>query len=300
MKLAINLLNFGECATVDNFRRWADFAEERFDAFLISDHIAVTPDVAVRYPAPFVDPFVLLGWAAARTSRIQIGTTVTILPYRHPLHTARLVADVDQLSNGRFIFGVGVGWARQEFDALGLDFEHRGSVANEYLEAMKTCWTQDVAGFNGRFVSFSNVQTRPRPVQQPHPPIWVGGSSDAALLRAVRYATAWHPIRIRMGWLREVGYPKLKAVAQAEGKAVPELCPRIMLWISEKPVAEGDRVAGQGTLEQIRADLEELSAMGAKYVTLDTYSGNPADLSNLDAHFEALLKLRSIWPSGRS
>src|SRR5215471_11877056 len=94
MKLAINLLNFGECATVDNFRRWVDFAEEHFDALLISDHIAVTPDVASRYPAPFVDPFVLLAWAASKTSRIEIGTTVTIVPYRHPLHTARLVANV--------------------------------------------------------------------------------------------------------------------------------------------------------------------------------------------------------------
>jgi probable F420-dependent oxidoreductase len=296
MKLAINLLNFGECATVENFRRWVDFAEQHFDALLISDHIALTPDVATRYPAPFVDPFVLLAWAAARTSRIRIGTTVTILPYRHPLHTARLVANVDQLSNGRFIFGVGVGWAQQEFAVLGLDFEHRGSIANEYLEAMKKCWTEDVAGFTGRFISFSDVQTGPRPLQLPHPPIWVGGASDAALRRAVRYGSAWHPIRIRMGWLRDVGYPQLKAVAHGEGRSLPALCPRIMLWISETAVAEADRVAGQGTLEQIRADLEELSAMGAHYVTLDTYSGNPADLSDLDAHFQALLKVRSIWP----
>lgn len=296
MKLAVNLLNFGACATVDNFCRWVDFAEEHFDALLISDHIAVTPDVATRYPAPFVDPFVLLAWAAARTSRIAIGTTVTIIPYRHPLQTARLVANVDQLSNGRFIFGVGVGWAQQEFAVLGLDFEHRGSIANEYLEVMKNCWTQDVASFTGRFISFSDVQTGPRPLQQPHPPIWVGGSSDAALRRAVRYGTAWHPIRIRMDWLRDVGYPQLKAIAHAEGRSLPALCPRIMLWISEKAVAGADRVAGQGALEQIRADLEELSAMGAYYVTLDTYSGNPADLSSLDAHFQALLKLRSIWP----
>src|SRR5579871_6812850 len=216
MKLALNLLNFGEAATLDNFQRWVAFAEEyAFDAVLISDHIAITPDVAARYPTPFVDPFLLLAWVAARTSKLEVGTTVTILPYRHPLHTARLVANLDQLSNGRFIFGVGVGWAQQEFATLGADFEHRGSVANEYLEVMKLCWSEDVASFSGRFVSFSDVHTGPRPVRQPHPPIWVGGASDAALRRAVRYGTAWHPIRSRFSWLRDVGYPKLKAIAQA-------------------------------------------------------------------------------------
>src|ERR1051326_7856622 len=110
MKLAVNLLNFGEAAKLDNFQRWLDFAEENlFDAVLISDHVAITPDVASRYPAPFVDPFLLLSWAAARTSRIELGTTLTILPYRHPLHTLRLVSSLDHLSNGRFILGVGVG-----------------------------------------------------------------------------------------------------------------------------------------------------------------------------------------------
>lgn len=295
LKLAINLLNFGEAATVDNFQRWVDFAEEHVDALLISDHVAVTADVASRYPAPFVDPFVLLSWAAARTSRIAIGTTVTILPYRHPLHTARLVANIDQLSNGRFIFGVGVGWAQQEFAALRLDFEHRGSVSNEYLEVIKMCWTQDIASFDGRFVSFQDVHTGPRPVQRPHPPIWVGGASDAALRRAIRYGTAWHPIRARLGWLREVGYPRLKVLAQTEGKAVPELCPRVMLQISEKTADENQRVIGQGSLEQILADLNALSEMGATYVTLDTYSGNPADLRNLDRHFDHLVVVVSAW-----
>jgi probable F420-dependent oxidoreductase len=296
MKLAVNLLNFGEAAKLDNFQRWLDFAEENlFDAVLISDHVAITPDVASRYPAPFVDPFLLLAWATARTSRMELGTTVTILPYRHPLHTARLVSNLDRLSNGRFILGVGVGWALQEFVALGVRFEHRGLIANEYLRAMKVYWTEDVAYFSGNFVSFSEIHTAPRPVRQPHPPIWVGGASDAALRRAVKYGTAWHPIRIRMNWLRDVGYPKLKTMAQEERKPVPDLCPRIMLQVTAKPADENDRVAGQGTLEQILADLNELYAMGASYVTLDTYSGNPADLHNLQPHFDALAAVVSSW-----
>jgi len=292
MKLAINLLNFGPAAKLKNFRRWIDFAEASgFDALLISDHVAVTSDVASRYPVPFMDPFVMLSWAAARTTGIQLGTTVTIVPYRHPLHTASLVSNIDRLSEGRFIFGVGAGWAAQEFAALGLDFEHRGSVTNEYLEAMKVCWTQNVANFSGRFVEFSEVHTT-RPLQQPHPPIWVGGASDAALRRAVRYGTAWHPIRIRLDWLRETGYPRLKQIAAAETKAVPQLCPRIMLHPSPKPLPDSERFAGQGTFEQIQADLDELERMGATYVTLDTYSGDPASIEHMDAHFEALQLVR--------
>jgi len=297
MKLAINLLNFGEAATVENLQKWTDFAEaNRFDALLISDHLAVTSDVASRYPAPFLDPFVLLAWAAARTTRIELGTTVAILPYRHPLHTARLAANIDVLSRGRFIFGVGVGWAKQEFATLGLDFEHRGSVANEYLEAIKICWASNVAAFTGRFVSFSEVHTGPRPLRKPHPPIWVGGASDAALRRAIRYGTAWHPIRIRIDWLRDVGYPRLKEIALAEGRPVPDLAPRISVQLASESVSEYGRVAGQGTLKQIKGDLDALSAMGATYITLDTYSGDIANLKDLDRHFETLLAVRELLP----
>src|SRR5690349_2114944 len=113
MKFAINLLNFGPGATPQNFRAWIRFAEANaFDALMISDHIAITPDVAQRYPEPFYDPFALLAFAAATTDRVELGTSVTIVPYRHPLQTARLVANIDALSRGRFIFGAGVGWAK--------------------------------------------------------------------------------------------------------------------------------------------------------------------------------------------
>src|SRR5207302_1936826 len=157
--------------------RWARLAEAfGYDFAMISDHVAVTPDVAAQYPAPFYDPFITLAWLAGTTTKIELGTTVTILPYRHPLQTARMAANIDQLSGGRFILGVGVGWAKQEFAALGVPFEHRGALANEYLEIIKKCWTSDVVSHAGRWVSFAEVHTAPRPFRSPHPPIWVGGS----------------------------------------------------------------------------------------------------------------------------
>jgi hypothetical protein len=154
-----------------------------------------------------------------------------------------------------------------------------------------------VASFSGRFISFVDVHTGPRPVRKPHPPIWVGGATDAALRRAVRYGTAWHPIRIRLDWLKNVGYPRLQEIAVQERKPLPELAPRISLQISGKRLPDNERVAGQGTLDQIQADLAELAGLGATYITLDTYSGQLPSLDNLDSHFEALAAVRSVWPT---
>ena len=239
---------------------------------MISDHVAITPDVQEKYPAPFYDPLVCLSWLAANTSTLELGTTVLILPYRNPLLVARMGANIDQLSGGRFILGVGAGWAKGEFQALGVPFDQRGAMSNEYLAAIKALWTSDLASYNGRFVSFESVNTAPRPVREPHPPIWVGGSSDAAIRRAVRFGNAWHPIRFQIPWLREDGIPRLRRVAEAENQPVPNLCPRIKMHMTGSPVAEEGREAGEGSMDQVRRDLE---ALGARYVLLDTYLDDP-------------------------
>jgi probable F420-dependent oxidoreductase len=273
MRVGVNLLNFGPGVSPESLAGWTRLAETvGYHFVMISDHIAMTPDVVARYPAPFYDPFVTLAWLARATSRLELGTTVVILPYRHPLHTARLTANIDRLSGGRFIFGVGVGWARQEFEALGVPFERRGAMSNDYLAAIKTAWTSDPASHAGPFVSFRDVRTAPPPVRSPHPPIWVGGASDAALRRAVRLGDAWHPIRIRVPWLRDMGLPRLREIAEKEGRRVPALCPRIRLRVTETDLAEEQRIAGEGSLDQIRADLEALAALGASYVLFDTYT----------------------------
>lgn len=276
MKVGVNLINFGPGAEPVALARWARVVEDLgYHLLMTSDHVAITPDVAARYPAPFYEPFSMLGWLAGVTSRVELGTTVIIVPYRHPLETARATAVVDQLCGGRFIFGVGVGWAKQEFEAIGVPFEKRGAMTNDYLQAIKACWTQDIASYEGPFVRFRDIHTAPRPARRPGPPIWVGGSSDAALRRAVRHGEAWHPIRSRVDWLRDVGLPKLRAIAEREGRPTPPLCPRIILnLLSEGAAPEDSRVAGQGSLEQVRGDLLALEAMGAPYVVLDTFTGD--------------------------
>ena len=276
MRIGINLINFGPGVSPDSLARSVDLAESLgYHLVMISDHVAITPDVQARYPAPFYDPFATLAWIAGLTQRVELGTTVIILPYRHPLQTARMVANIDRLSGGRFILGVGVGWARQEFAALGVPFNRRGAMTDDYLAAIKAAWTQDVATYSGPFVSFADVGTSPRPLRSPHPPIWVGGASDAALRRAVVHGDGWHPIKIRVDWLRDHGLPRLNEIAQKEGRPVPALCPRIRLRLTDSPVADAGRVAGEGAIDQVRADLAALERLGASYVLLDTYADDP-------------------------
>ena len=289
MKVGVNLINFGPGVTPGSLKSWAQLSESLgYHLLMTSDHIAITPDVQSRYPAPFFEPVSLLGWLAGVTDTMEIGTTVLIVPYRNPLEIARAFANVDQLSGGRFILGVGIGWAQEEFQGLRVPFRARGAITNEYLEAIKLLWTQDVASYEGKFASFKNVHTAPRPVQTPHPPIWVGGPSEAALRRTVCYGDAWHPIRIRIDWFKESGIPRLREIADEEGKAMPALCPRIRIRITDSPMPDAQRVAGEGSLDQVHRDLAQLEELGCTYVVLDTYADDIDAIGNNEASWQML------------
>jgi probable F420-dependent oxidoreductase len=276
VKLGVNILNYGPGTSPDSLRGWARFAERAgFSIAMISDHVALTPDVRAMYPAPFYDPFTTLAWLAGQTDQIELGTTVAILPYRNPLLTARVAANIDQFSGGRFVLGVGVGESQREFAALGIPFERRGAIADEHLAAITQLWTTDVASMDGQFVSFRDVHTGPRPVRRPHPPIWVGGSSAAGIRRAARFADAWHPINPRVSWLREQGLPRLRAAAQAAGRPMPALCPRINLRVEATALDDQERRTGVGSLAQVLRDVHELAELGSEYVLFDTYLGWP-------------------------
>ena len=289
MKVGVNLINFGPGANPQSLKRWVQLSENLgYHLMMTSDHIGMTPDVQTRYPAPFYEPISTLGWMAGITEKMEIGTTVIIAPYRNVLELARACANVDQLSGGRLILGVGVGWAQQEFKALGVPFRHRGAITNEILEAIDLLWTQDVASYDGRFVSFQDVNTAPRPVRSPKPPIWVGGASDQALRRTVHYADAWHPIRIRVDWLKGTGIPRLTEIAAEEGRPVPAICPRIRLRITDSEVPEDRRVAGEGSVEQIRRDMAGLEELGCQYVLLDNYYDDLEAIKNNEASWSML------------
>lgn len=292
MKVGVNLITFGPGASEDALARWAGFAEQvGYHFMMLGDHVTITSDVQGRYPAPFYDPFTTLAWLAGLTRRVELGFTVIVVPYRHPLETSRMVATLDRISGGRLIVGIGVGWARQEFEVLGLPFEKRGAMTDDYLGALKAAWTQDVASYHGRFVTFKDIYTAPRPLQRPHPPIWVGGSSEAALRRTVLHGNAWHPIRSRIAFLRDEGMPKLRAIAEREGRPVPALCPRIRLRLTDSPMPEETRLAGEGTMDQVRRDFAALEKLDVPYLCLDTFAD---DIEGSRNHEQAWRMLTSL------
>jgi probable F420-dependent oxidoreductase len=257
----VNIPHFGPGTTPDMLRQWARVVEGLgYDLLMVSDHVTVTPDVASQYPAPFYEPFTTLSYLAGVTERIRLGITVLIVPYRHPLLTARMAAGLDRLSGGRFVLGVGVGWAKQEFEVLGVPFHRRGKLTDEHLDAIRDHWSKDVSSYQG-----VDIHTEPRPAGIP---IWVGGNSEAAMRRSARVGDAWHPLRFTMPWLRAT-LPRA-----AELGAAP-LVPRIALRLTSGPLGD-DRLAGEGTIGQVRDDLAELAELGVETVVLDPFGGDPA------------------------
>ena len=276
MQVGVNILNFGPGSSPDALLRWAQVSEAfGYHSVMISDHVAITPSVATRYPEPYWDVFASLAWLAGQTRRVRLGTTVVVLPYRHAVLTARLVANIDQFSGGRFILGVGVGNAQEEFEVMGASHTHRGSVADETLQAMLALWCgEGPVTYHGRYVNFANVSPI-RPVQQPNPPIWVGGNSDAAFRRCARFGDAWHPIiwrNLTIAWAGEA-MQRIRLQANELGRSAPLFCPRIRLQITDEPV-QAERVPGQGSLAQVHDDLRQLEALGAEHVTLDWFTGD--------------------------
>jgi alkanesulfonate monooxygenase SsuD/methylene tetrahydromethanopterin reductase-like flavin-dependent oxidoreductase (luciferase family) len=276
--MGVNVPNFGPGTGPGVLRRWAQTVEGLgFDLLMVSDHIAVTADVAEQYPAPFYEPFTTLAWLAGLTSRIRLGTTVLIVPYRHPLLVARMAANLSDLSGGRLVLGVGSGWAVQEFGALGVPFHQRGKLTDDYLRAVRAAWA-DQQDYRGGQI-----------------PIWVGGNSDAGLRRAVRLGEAWHPLRFTLPWMREaVG--RMTAFADEQRRPVPGLVPRIALRLAESPVTAPERLAGEGTIDQVLDDLAELRLLGADTVVLDPFSGDPRDTLRPEDAWQALA---TVWARTR-
>ena len=196
MRLGIHLPHVGRKAGPDSIRRAAVQAEElAFADAWVSEHIII-PKGAPYPPSPiFYDPVLTLTWAAAFTSRIGLGTTVLVLPMRHPLPLAKELATLQCLSGGRLILGAGVGWMEAEFAALGVPFRERGRRMDEGIAMMRAVWTEDPVTFRPKYIPAVIEDMRMRPLPAPIP-IWIGGGSDAAIARAARIGDGWHGTRI--------------------------------------------------------------------------------------------------------
>lgn len=176
-----------------------------FASVMVADHIVLPTKIKSAYPYTVNGNFVsdgdcfeqlaLMAFVAGQTERLRIVSSVMIIPHRNPVFNAKAIATIDVLSGGRVTVGIGVGWMEEEFEALhAADFKHRGAVTDEYVAIFRKLWTGAAVSHQGRFYSFGEVLCQPRPIQQPGPPIWIGGHSGPALRRVARFGDGWHPV----------------------------------------------------------------------------------------------------------
>ena len=283
MRFGIWIPNCRDLATPEIIRRTAVRAEQLgYDSIWVSDHVVVPNVYVQRFGAAMYDPLITLAVAAGATSRVQLGTTVLIVPYRNAVVTAKMISSLDVLSGGRVVLGIGAGWVAEESAMLGVPFEERGPMTDEYMAAMRELWTSPAPSFAGKYTQFSELHFEPKPVQKPHPPIWVGGHARASLRRAAEIGAAWHPINRSVDEIR-AGRAELQQLCQARGRAMP---PAVGLRNDTfvlrpgrsvpPPLHGGSVLAGEpaALVDQIR----ELGAVGVEHLVLEFLARDGADL----------------------
>jgi probable F420-dependent oxidoreductase len=205
MQFGAHIFGVGALADPVTLGEVARLAESLgYHSVFLADHVLVPRHLMSKYPysrdggfpydpdRDWLDPLVALGYLAGQTQRIRLGTSITVVPMRHPIITAKQIATADHLSGGRVIFGAGVGWMAEEFALLGASFHDRGRRMDEYLQLMKVLWTEANPHFQGDYFQVADCGFAPKPVQKPHVPLWIGGESQAALRRAARFGDGWH------------------------------------------------------------------------------------------------------------
>ncbi len=282
MKYGFSLIMRGSEATRESFHAMAEKAEQlELDSLWVSSHVVVPPLTKSKYPGRadgqfpplwlegYWDPWTVLGYLAAVTSKVTLGTSVLILPMHDAIEAARNVADLDQLSQGRFVFGVGAGWFEEEFEVLGRPFKERGARLNEGLDVCKSLWSEERPSFEGRYYNFRDVYFFPKPVQRPGPPIWVGGSAPVSLRRAARYGGAWHPHRPTFETFKEK-LPKLHEYLEQEGRPrdALQIAAKLMLTFQDGPPGPG-QLPTEGTPQMIVDAIRRYQDLGVNHFVFD-------------------------------
>ncbi len=303
MKFGVSVGNIGAFdhdRGVDACLRVAQHADTLgFDSIWVHDHVIIPQQIESRYPynetgdfarawdADVYEPLVMMNALAAATDRVRIGVSVLVMPYRHPAVTAKMLATADLLSNGRMILGAGVGWMRDEFEALGLPddvYAHRGSVTSEYIRAIKEMWTNTgPSNFSGRWVSFEEVGTFPKPVQQPHPPIVIGGKGEPAMLRAVRLGNGFHTVAADPDELA-ADVQALQQLCRRDRRDPDELEVSLLsgIRLTPQPIADASRPLLNGSPAQIVEDLRRYAKAGLHHlVATPILEGEPEMLTQV-------------------
>jgi len=292
IEFGISTLSRGILVSRAAYMQVAQAAERAGFAFLsVNDHVIVPGHLGSAYPytqggawaaaehGHCFDQLTTLAFLAGCTSRLRLLTSVMVVPHRPPIATAKMLATIDVLSGGRLLLGVGAGWMKEEFALLGAPFAERGTVTDEYLEAFKALWTQPRPTYAGRHVNFADVIFEPKPIQKPHPPIWVGGESPAALRRAVKLGDAWYPGNnsqtepLDTPTRLATAIASLRRLAQTAGRDPASLAVNLIVqnpfeWTSH-PIADGSaRRLFTGASADMVADAVALEAVGVHHVAV--------------------------------
>ena len=297
MKYGFSIPNRGPNASPKNLATLVRKAEELgYHCGSTGDHIVVPTNIGSRYPyteggefpgsssGESMEQITLLAYLAGITQKLQLVTGVIIVPHRNPLLAAKALATLDVLSNGRLVVGIGAGWMKEEFQALDLPpFEERGAVTDEYIRAFKELWSSDNPTFEGKYCRFSDITFLPKPVQKPHPPIWVGGESPRAIRRTAELADGWYPIGSNPDF--PMGTPELlaagiKRLASRANRAGRDPSQIEIIYRSHnyeiKKESTGERDPFTGTAAEIASDIRQYEEMGVGQLVVDFFRISPS------------------------
>ena len=316
MEFGFGVPTRGPLSSPENLVTLAVKGEEMgFDIVSVSDHIVIPRSIDSVYPynesgqyaggdeGECLEQLTTLSYLASATSTIKLMTSVMVLPHRGPVLTAKVLATIDVLSGGRLIVGCGIGWMEEEFVALGAPpYKERGAVGDEYIQAFKELWTSDSPTFDGKYCSFANVSFAPKPIQKPHPPIWIGGESPPALRRAAKFGDAWFPIgtnpRFPVGSEKQLsGYiDRVRDNARKIGRDPSELDFAYSAnWFNdqEAQVVDGERRVFTGSPQQIADDIKAFEELGVRHIMVnlqsDTLDGSLSRMDRFASNVKSLL-----------
>jgi probable F420-dependent oxidoreductase len=291
MRFGIALPNYGPLAQPETLVRLARHAEQLgVDSIWVSDHLVAPLGVTSIYPydrrpnakpgdmgviEQFYEPMITLAYLAGHTTRVRLGISAYVMPYRNPVLTAKHVATLDALSGGRMILGVGTGWLEEEFHALGVPFKKRGARTNDYLEVCKALWAGGDSRYSGMHYRLRPVRTGPAPVQRPHPPLWIAGNSHAAMERAARLGDGWHAIDLSPDEIIPLVHAWRERVRRHQ-RDPDALTVSLRKGVLISAQADATRPL-YGTRDDIQRDLAAYRAAGVGYLVAGVRRANSAD-----------------------
>jgi probable F420-dependent oxidoreductase len=268
LRLGFNLPQIGPAADPEAIVTVATVAEDMgFATLWVADRLLSGALPEVHHNA--IDPVGALTFAAARTTRVGLGTSILNLPWYNPVLLARQLTALDVLSHGRLRVGFGVGWMEDEFKAVGISMRDRGKRTDEALEALKAIWTTDPVEFDGTYYTIPKSVIKPKPVQEPHPPIYLAASTPRAMARVARYGDGWLPLGLPITNMVEM-FAAIKSMAHDAGRDPDrlEMLVRANVIVTDSPLGD-DRKVYTGSLDQIASDIAATQAVGAAELAFD-------------------------------